>query len=135
MRNEFADITSNCAWGVSTYRNNNNTSKSLVRLTAGGRCRRPGVCKIAVGVIGDGRGRRTGVAVYHSDNNNNTICDDRTIFFDFHTDSVEFSGRNFADARVRTSDDGGLAVQSGRTRAFSAEHFDRNPIKRVAEMR
>lgn len=42
----------------------------------------------------------------------------------FHTDSVEFFGRDFADARVRTGNDGGLAVQSGGTRAFTAEHFD-----------
>lgn len=38
------------------------------------------------------------------------------------TDSVELSGGDLPDARVRAGDDGDLAVQPGLTRAFAAEH-------------
>jgi len=48
----------------------------------------------------------------------------------FHTDPVEFFGRDFADARVRTGDDGGFSVQPGRARAFTAEHFDCARVRR-----
>lgn len=45
------------------------------------------------------------------------------------TKPVEFSGSHFADSRVRTSDDGSLAVQPSLTSAFTAEHGDAVPLK------
>lgn len=47
------------------------------------------------------------------------------------TDSVKFFGRHFADACVRTGDDGGLAVQPGRAHALTAEH--RGRVVRLAD--